>query len=173
MGNHYHAIVWIDHQQAKVFHFDSNDADLTTVRSTHPHQHIHHKANARDSGHAPVDATFLKHVAEALSGAGAILIAGPASAKTELAAYIEREQPRRNSAHGECGVGREQHRSLKHLRKRYANSGRRMLQGQFPQVFADSLQRTDSYFERVGHSQIGFLPGGIQKRDHDANSLGS
>jgi stalled ribosome rescue protein Dom34 len=93
MGNRYHAIVWIDHQQAKVFHFDSNDADLTTVRSTHPHQHIHHKANARDSGHAPVDAAFLKNVAEALSGAGAILIAGPASAKTELAAYIEREQP--------------------------------------------------------------------------------
>jgi stalled ribosome rescue protein Dom34 len=93
MGNHYHAIVWIDHQQAKIFHFDSTDSDRTTVRSTHPHQHIHHKANARDSGHAPVDAAFLKNVAEALSGAGAILVAGPASAKTELVAHIEREQP--------------------------------------------------------------------------------
>jgi stalled ribosome rescue protein Dom34 len=93
MGNHYHAIVWIDHQQAKIFHFDSTDSGRTTVRSTHPHQHIHHKANARDSGHAPVDAAFLKNVAEALSGAGAILVAGPASAKTELVAHIEREQP--------------------------------------------------------------------------------
>jgi stalled ribosome rescue protein Dom34 len=93
MSNHYHAILWIDHQQAKVFHFDATDADRTTVRSTHPHQHIHHKANAGDSGHAPVDTTFLKHVAAALSGAGAILITGPASAKKELATYIEQEQP--------------------------------------------------------------------------------
>jgi hypothetical protein len=93
MGNHYHAIVWIDHQQAKIFHFDSTDADRTTVRSTHPHQHIHHKANTRGSGHAPVDAAFLKNVAEALTHAGAILVAGPASAKTELVTHIEREQP--------------------------------------------------------------------------------
>ena len=93
MSSHYHVLVWIDHREAKVFQFDATDVDYTKVRSTHPHQHIHHKANAGDSGHAPLDKEFLKHVAQALSGAGAILITGPAGAKTELASYIKQTQP--------------------------------------------------------------------------------
>jgi len=90
---HYHALVWIDHREAKIFQFDATDVDRTTVHSTHPHQHIHHKANAGDSGHAPLDKESLKHVTQALGTAGAILITGPASAKTELANYIRQTQP--------------------------------------------------------------------------------
>jgi stalled ribosome rescue protein Dom34 len=93
MSSHYHAIVWIDHHEAKVFHFDSTEVDATSIRSSHPHQHIHHKANARDSGHAAVDTPFLQQVVHALQQAGAVLITGPAGAKKELAGYIEREDP--------------------------------------------------------------------------------
>jgi stalled ribosome rescue protein Dom34 len=93
MSRHYHAIVWIDHQQAKVFEFDATAVDHTTVRSSNPHLHLHHKANSGDSGHAPVDKPFLKRVAEAISHAGAILITGPAGAKTELASYIQSNEP--------------------------------------------------------------------------------
>jgi stalled ribosome rescue protein Dom34 len=93
MSTHYHALVWIDHREAKVFQFDATDVDYAKVRSTHPHQHLHHKANAGDSGHVPLDKEFLKHVAQALATAGAILITGPASAKTELATYIKETQP--------------------------------------------------------------------------------
>ena len=93
MSNHYHALVWIDHREAKVFHFNATEAERTTVRSSHPDQHIHHKANSGDSGHAPVDNDYLNHVAHALAQAGAILITGPASAKTELVTYIKRTDP--------------------------------------------------------------------------------
>jgi stalled ribosome rescue protein Dom34 len=93
MSNHYHALVWIDHREAKVFQFNATDVDRTTIRSDHPDQHIHHKANSGDSGHAPVDNEFLKRVTQAIAQAGAILITGPANAKTELAAYIKRVQP--------------------------------------------------------------------------------
>jgi len=93
MTDHYHAPVWIDHQQAKIFHFDANSADRAAVRSSHPHQHLHHKANSPDSGHAAPDRQFLRHVAEALAPAGSILITGPASAKTELASYLQRAHP--------------------------------------------------------------------------------
>ena len=93
MNGHYHAIVWIDHQQAKIFQFDATDVDSTVVRSSHPHQHIHHKANSGDSGHAPVDKAFLKQVAENLVNAGTILITGPANAKQELTAYLAESQP--------------------------------------------------------------------------------
>lgn len=89
MSEHYHALVWIDHQEAKIFHFNATAVDSTTVRSAHPHQHIHHKANTRGSGHAAVDNEFLERVAQAITHAGAVLITGPANAKKELAAYIE------------------------------------------------------------------------------------
>ena len=93
MSEHYHALVWIDHHEAKVFQFNASEVDRTTVHSTHPHQHIHHKANTRGSGHVPVDHEFLERVAQALMRAGAVLIAGPAGAKNELAAHIERAHP--------------------------------------------------------------------------------
>jgi len=94
MSKHFHAVIWIDHREAKVFHFNSTEVERTDVRSAHPDVHIHHKANSGDSGHAPVDNDFLKRATEALSHAGAILITGPANAKTELATYIKRVNPK-------------------------------------------------------------------------------
>lgn len=89
----YHALVWIDHQQAKVFFFNADESEMAVVHSTHPHQHLHHKANAGDSGHAPVDKAFLRHVAQAISKAGALLITGPANAKVELVTYLKQHDP--------------------------------------------------------------------------------
>jgi len=93
MTEHYHVLVWIDHREAKVFQFNATDTDRTSIRSEHPHQHIHHHANARGSGHVPLDKKFLEHVAAAIAHAGAILIAGPANAKTELAQYLKEAHP--------------------------------------------------------------------------------
>ncbi len=93
MSEHYHAVVWIDHHEARIYEFNASEVARTTVHSSHPHQHIHHKANAGDSGHAPVDEGFLEGVTRAVMAAGAILITGPANAKTELAGYIRREHP--------------------------------------------------------------------------------
>lgn len=93
MSDHYHALIWIDHREAKVFHFNATEVDRNTIRSEHPDQHIHHKANSNDSGHAPLDNEFFMRVVEAITKAGAILITGPANAKTELVAYIKRLQP--------------------------------------------------------------------------------
>ncbi|HYJ40728.1 MAG TPA: hypothetical protein VEW08_08055 [Steroidobacteraceae bacterium] len=93
MKNHFHALVWIDHQTAKVFHFDADSNETDIVHSTHPHQHLHHKANSGDSGHAPVDKDFLERVATAISHSGAILIVGPASAKSELHTHLKNAHP--------------------------------------------------------------------------------
>ena len=93
MSTPHHAIVWIDHQQAKIFRFEGTDFESANVRSSHPHEHIHHKVNANNSGHVSVGNAFLKQVADAVSNAGTILITGPANAKKELAAYLEQKQP--------------------------------------------------------------------------------
>jgi stalled ribosome rescue protein Dom34 len=93
MSNHYHALVWLDHRVAKVFHFNDDDSELTTVSSTHTHQHLHHKANSGDSGHASVDKDYLERVTQAVTQAGAVLIVGPGSAKTELQKHLQHLHP--------------------------------------------------------------------------------
>ena len=93
MSNHYHALIWLDHRVAKVFHFNDDACDRETVNSAHPHQHLHHKANSGDSGHAHVDKDFLERVTQAVAQAGAILIVGPGSAKTELHKHLQHLHP--------------------------------------------------------------------------------
>jgi stalled ribosome rescue protein Dom34 len=93
MTDHFHVIVWIDHSEARIFGVGTDDADRQIVR-THSHQrHLHHKANAGDSGHAPVDNEFFGRVAQSIQTAGALLIVGPANAKTELVTYIGKHFP--------------------------------------------------------------------------------
>jgi hypothetical protein len=90
---HYHCVIWIDHREARIFHFNAVDADKIVLDSDSPTRKIHHKANTIGSGHAAENSTFLQAVVEAASDAGAILIAGPASEKLELVKYIYRHVP--------------------------------------------------------------------------------
>lgn len=93
MPTHFHAVVWLDHTQAKIFHLGLSGDDEITL---HPHlqtRHLHHHANSTGSGHAAIDRHFLEEIAAALSDAGEILIIGPAGAKTELAKYIRDKHP--------------------------------------------------------------------------------
>jgi stalled ribosome rescue protein Dom34 len=93
MTEHYHVIVWIDHSKARVFHVGGEDAQREVI-STHSHdRHQHHKANSTGSGHAPIDNEFFGRVTQSIQAAGALLIVGPANAKTELAAYIRSHSP--------------------------------------------------------------------------------
>jgi DNA-binding MurR/RpiR family transcriptional regulator len=91
MPTHFHAIVWIDHSQAKVFHIGLSGDDEVVLHPHMPTRHLHHKANSIGSGHAGFDKEFLAQVMNAVSDAGEILIIGPAGAKTELAKFF-REQ---------------------------------------------------------------------------------
>ena len=55
---------------------------------------IHHKANSIGSGHAAEDHAFLEAVAQSIADAGAVLVTGPANAKTELIKHISQHDPR-------------------------------------------------------------------------------
>ena len=93
MPIHYHAMVWIDHHEARVFHFNASDVDKLVVHPDHPTKHLHHKATCIGSGHAAEDHDFLQRVAESIADASVILITGPANAKTELLKHIEQHSP--------------------------------------------------------------------------------
>jgi stalled ribosome rescue protein Dom34 len=88
MTEHYHAIVWIDHSQAKIFHFNTDDVNKVIVPTHAQGRHLHHKANTPGSGHLGVDKEFFKRVIADLSHTGAILLTGPANAKNELKNYM-------------------------------------------------------------------------------------
>lgn len=93
MPSHFHAVVWLDHSQARIFHLGLSGSDEVTL---HPHlatRHLHHKANAIGSGHAAPDKAFYADITKALADAGEILIIGPAAAKTELASHIRSHAP--------------------------------------------------------------------------------
>jgi stalled ribosome rescue protein Dom34 len=92
--SHYHAVVWIDHREARVFHFNPTDVDRRVLHPDHPTRHIHHKANEVGSGHAGADHEFLHAVAMAVADAGAVLITGPANAKTQLVDHITHHDPK-------------------------------------------------------------------------------
>lgn len=93
-SHHYHAVVWIDHREARIFHFNPTDVDRLVLHPDNPAKHIHHKANSIGSGHAPEDHAYLQAVAESIADAGAILVTGPANAKTELVKHIRQHDPK-------------------------------------------------------------------------------
>jgi stalled ribosome rescue protein Dom34 len=93
MSKHFHAIVWIDHREAKVFHFNATEMDKLVLHPHSPTHHIHHKANSVGNGHAAEDKDFLHQVAQAIAGAGAALITGPGNAKTALVKHIHEHDP--------------------------------------------------------------------------------
>ena len=90
MQEHYHAVVWIDHRQARVFHFNAEDADKVVVHPHHPIRDIHNKPRG---GHDREEEAYLEAVTKAIGQAGAILVVGPAGEKNALVKHIERVHP--------------------------------------------------------------------------------
>jgi stalled ribosome rescue protein Dom34 len=93
MNDHYHAVVWIDHSEAKVFFVEASSVDQLVVRSHATGRHLQHKANVTGGGHRGVDREYFKRVAEALNHSGAILITGPSHAKLELRNFLTEHYP--------------------------------------------------------------------------------
>ena len=95
---HYHAVVWIDHQKATVWHFTSTEQSNTVIHSHDAHRHVHSRKSTHGRHKAPADRPFFDEVAHALEGAHEILLIGPAQAKQELASYLQDKHPQMRRA---------------------------------------------------------------------------
>ncbi len=93
MTSPYHAIVWIDQREAKVFHVNATGVDQMILHPHRPTRHIHRNASPSSGSRSLLDDEFFENVAEAIAHAKAILITGPASANSELAAHLTRRHP--------------------------------------------------------------------------------
>ena len=89
-----HAVIWIDHSEAHVIHFDSEASESEVVKTKSTHPHMHHKSGSVGSGHSRAADEYLRAVAEAVADAGEILVVGPGSAKLELIRYTEKHLPK-------------------------------------------------------------------------------
>jgi hypothetical protein len=75
-------------------HFNADEVGTLVLRPDEPTRDIHRKAGSIGSGHAAEDQDFLHQVTAATADARAVLIAGPANAKTELVKHIHRHDPK-------------------------------------------------------------------------------
>ena len=87
-----HVAIWIDHQQAKIYHVDAKDIDAMKVEA--PGRHVHrHPIGSAEHDHPADTQHFYGDVVRALEGAEEILIVGPAKAKLELIKYVHKHHP--------------------------------------------------------------------------------
>ena len=107
--HHYHAAIWIDHHEARVFHFSATDVETLVLQPDNPSRHIHHRTNSIGSGHASTSPDYLRAVAESVSDAGSVLT-GPANAKTELVEFIRLHDPKARKRDRGRGDGRPSNR---------------------------------------------------------------
>ena len=86
--SHVHAIVWLDHREARVISFSLGASTEIEVHAHNADQHIHHKAGSIGSGHAADDHQFFDDIVASLVEIHEVLIAGPGNAKTAFRTYI-------------------------------------------------------------------------------------
>ncbi len=88
-----HAIVWLDHLNARVIGFSAASGETIEIHSTTDHRQLHRKSGKPGSGHAADDVAFFDEVAGALADHREILITGPGTAKIAFKHHVEHRHP--------------------------------------------------------------------------------
>jgi stalled ribosome rescue protein Dom34 len=91
--SHIHAVVWLDHREAKVVDFNVDDKHVVNVHHRGGHRQVHHKAGTAGSGHAPDDQHYFDAIVAALGDASEILVTGPGTAKVAFRQHLEHKHP--------------------------------------------------------------------------------
>jgi hypothetical protein len=93
MTHHFHAVVWIDHKETRIFAFGESGIEQHRIKAQTDGGNIHHKAGSVGSGHAHEGKAYLTAITDALKPSHEILIVGHGEAKTELAHFIRDHVP--------------------------------------------------------------------------------
>ena len=94
MTDHYHAVIWMDHAQAKVFRFNATQAEPLKIHTHLTGRHMQHKANTTGSGHKSPDKEFYGEIIAAIEHSSAILLTGPGTGKVEFKHYLAEHAPK-------------------------------------------------------------------------------
>jgi stalled ribosome rescue protein Dom34 len=86
--SHLHAVVWLDHREAKVVDFTVDDTHVVNVHHHGAHRKVHHRAGTNGSGHAADDGHYFDEIVTALDDAREILVTGPGTAKVGFREHV-------------------------------------------------------------------------------------
>lgn len=84
----FHAVVWLDHREARVFFFDRHTVDEVDIAAHGRTAHLHHHAGSVSGKRAGDDHTFFDQILEALKPAQEWLVTGPGTAKLEFVRHV-------------------------------------------------------------------------------------
>lgn len=86
--------VWMDHDEAKIFHVAEETFDEKTVHSPNHHVQRHPKSEeTRTHNHPDDEHRFFREVASSLAGGEQILLVGPSVTKLHFLRYIQKQAP--------------------------------------------------------------------------------
>jgi hypothetical protein len=77
-------VMWIDHNEARIFRVDAGTVEAEAIRAPHRHVHRHPKGPTAEHNHPDDMRRFFRDVADALAEAEAILLVGPSTAKLQF-----------------------------------------------------------------------------------------
>lgn len=89
MSQSSHAVVWLDHSEAHILHFTVEDVQNKFAGT--PHRRLHHKRGGIDSARAAHDQAYFGTIADSLTDAKEILVAGPATAKAAFVKHLNEQ----------------------------------------------------------------------------------
>lgn len=88
-----HAVVWIDHKEARIFAVDFKSVTPALVQAPGPHIHRHaNELDLRERHHPDDEHRFFHEVARALEGATQILLVGPSKTKLHFLRYVQKHE---------------------------------------------------------------------------------
>lgn len=97
--SHYHAVVWLDHERARIHHFNAEESQAATIHANGPNSLIPRDDPAHDPGpktgkKTTEDRRYYEAIVTALEPAQTWLIMGPGLAKKELQRHVEAHEKR-------------------------------------------------------------------------------
>jgi stalled ribosome rescue protein Dom34 len=81
-----HAVVWMDHSEAHILLYTSED--VKNKFAGQPQRRLHHKRGGSDASRSAGDRAYFGAIAESLADAKEILVAGPTTAKTAFVDHL-------------------------------------------------------------------------------------
>ncbi len=82
----FHAVVWIDHQQAQVLQFDTEHVQASKVKA-----HTHH--TGQHGSAVRTEHEYFGHVCDALNGIPEVLVTGSHKAQADFRHYVDKHRP--------------------------------------------------------------------------------
>jgi len=86
-------LVWIDHQEARIFDVAAEKPAATVVSAPKHQFHRHPKGPSSEHNHPSDAAHFFGDVTRALEGTRQILLVGPSSAKLQFLRFLGNHHP--------------------------------------------------------------------------------